>query len=70
MTRSQPISPMIPRPVLLFHHDPLHSDEFLDDFGATAKQAWQTLGRDATELELGMEGSELSVGPPVPAVHA
>ena len=58
------------RRLLLFHHDPLHSDEFLDDFGATAKQAWQTLGRDATELELGMEGSELSVGPPVPAVHA
>ena len=51
------------------HHDPLHSDEFLDDFCATAK-GWQNLGRDATELELGMEGSELSVGSPVSAVHA
>jgi ribonuclease BN (tRNA processing enzyme) len=58
------------RRVLLFHHDPLHSDEFLDGFGATARRAWQDLGRDATQLELGMEGAELSVGPPVPAVHA
>ena len=56
--------------MLLFHHDPLHSDEFLDEFCATAKQAWQDLGRDATELELGMEGAGLSIGPPVPAVHA
>ena len=51
------------RRLLLFHHDPLHSDEFLDDFGATAKQAWQNLGRDATELELGMEGPSLGWGP-------
>ena len=58
------------RRVLLFHHDPLHSDEFLDELCATAKQAWQDLGRDATELELGMEGAGLSIGPPVPAVHA
>jgi phosphoribosyl 1,2-cyclic phosphodiesterase len=58
------------RRLLLFHHDPLHSDEFLDEFRATAKQAWQRLGRDATELELGIEGSELSVGAPVQAVHA
>jgi ribonuclease BN (tRNA processing enzyme) len=58
------------RRLLLFHHDPLHSDEFLDEFRATAKQAWRRLGRDATELELGVEGGELSVGAPVPAVHA
>jgi phosphoribosyl 1,2-cyclic phosphodiesterase len=58
------------RRLLLFHHDPLHSDEFLDEFTATAKQAWQALGRDATELEAGMEGAELRVAPPVPAVHA
>jgi hypothetical protein len=58
------------RRLLLFHHDPLHSDEFLDEFSATAKQAWQRLGRDATELELGIEGGELSVGEAVPAVHA
>jgi phosphoribosyl 1,2-cyclic phosphodiesterase len=59
--------------LLLFHHDPLHSDEFLDDFCATAKQAWQALGRDATELDLGMEGAELEIAPRtavVPPVHA
>ena len=61
------------RRLLLFHHDPLHSDEFLDDFCGSAKGAWQALGRDATELELGMEGAELEVAPQavaVPAVHA
>jgi phosphoribosyl 1,2-cyclic phosphodiesterase len=58
------------RRLLLFHHDPLHSDEFLDEFCATARRGWQRLGRDATELELGIEGGELSVGAPVPAVHA
>jgi phosphoribosyl 1,2-cyclic phosphodiesterase len=58
------------RRLLLFHHDPLHSDEFLDEFSATAKRAWQGLGREASELELGIEGGELSVGEPVPAVHA
>ncbi len=56
--------------LLLFHHDPLHSDEFLDDLGATAKRAWQGLGRGATELELGREGGEFAVGPAVQAVHA
>ncbi|MCD6015009.1 MAG: hypothetical protein K0R88_1093 [Solirubrobacterales bacterium] len=56
--------------LLLFHHDPLHSDEFLDDLGATAKRAWQGLRRDATELELGQEGGEFAVGPAVQAVHA
>jgi phosphoribosyl 1,2-cyclic phosphodiesterase len=59
--------------LLLFHHDPLHSDEFLDEFCAAAKQTWQALGRDATELELGMEGAELEIAPRtavVPPVHA
>ena len=49
------------RRLLLFHHDPLHSDEFLDEFCADARGAWEGLGRDATELEMGMEGGELEV---------
>jgi phosphoribosyl 1,2-cyclic phosphodiesterase len=48
--------------LLLFHHDPLHSDEFLDGFCANARRKWQELGFDATQLDLGMEGAELEVG--------
>ena len=57
--------------LMMFHHDPLHSDEYLDQLGATARAAWTELGGDATQLELGMEGAELDVGPAaVPPVHA
>ena len=49
------------RRLLLFHHDPLHSDEFLDEFCSHARTAWERLGGDATELEMGMEGGELEV---------
>ena len=57
---------------MLFHHDPLHSDEYLDGLGVTARTAWGELGGDAAQLELGMEGTELEVGPgaTVPPVHA
>jgi phosphoribosyl 1,2-cyclic phosphodiesterase len=55
---------------LLFHHDPLHSDEFLDDLRATARAQWQARGFDATQLDFGMEGAELEVGRAVQAVHA
>jgi len=50
------------RRLLLFHHDPLHSDEFLDRFGATARRAWSELGGAEAEIVLAMEGAELSVG--------
>ena len=57
--------------LMMFHHDPLHSDEYLDQLGATARAAWTELGGDATQLELGMEGAELDVAPAaVPPVHA
>ena len=49
------------RRLLLFHHDPLHSDEFLDRFAGTAKRAWSELGGVAAELELAMEGAELEI---------
>ena len=57
---------------MLFHHDPLHSDEFLDGLGATARAAWAELGGDPTELEMGMEGTELEVtsSAPVSPAHA
>ena len=56
--------------LLLFHHDPLHSDEFLDDFCTTARRGWEQRGFDPAQLELGMEGAELEVGEAVVPVHA
>lgn len=58
------------RRLLLFHHDPLHSDEFLDDLFVTARQRWEALGGDADALAMGIEGNELTVGQDVQAVHA
>jgi phosphoribosyl 1,2-cyclic phosphodiesterase len=51
------------RRLLLFHHDPLHADDFLDDFHATARRRWGELGGDPALLEMGMEGGELEVAP-------
>jgi phosphoribosyl 1,2-cyclic phosphodiesterase len=49
------------RRILLFHHDPLHSDHFLDDFHAEARRRWSELGGDPAQLEMGMEGGEVEV---------
>jgi phosphoribosyl 1,2-cyclic phosphodiesterase len=57
------------RRVLLFHHDPLHSDEFLDDLHATARGRWAELGGDPEEIRMGAEGTEIEV-PGGTAVHA
>jgi phosphoribosyl 1,2-cyclic phosphodiesterase len=45
--------------LLLFHHDPLHSDEFLDALGADVALRWQELGGDADGVELAIERREL-----------
>jgi hypothetical protein len=47
--------------VLLFHHDPLHSDDFLDGFSAQIAERWQELGGTADQVELAKERSEVSV---------
>jgi ribonuclease BN (tRNA processing enzyme) len=47
--------------VLLFHHDPLHSDEFLDRFTTAARRTWSELGGVESDLELAMEGAELEL---------
>jgi phosphoribosyl 1,2-cyclic phosphodiesterase len=49
------------RRLMMFHHDPLHSDEFLDELGSTARSAWREQGGDPAQLELGMESAELEV---------
>jgi phosphoribosyl 1,2-cyclic phosphodiesterase len=44
--------------LLLFHHDPLHSDEDLDAFEERAHELWQG---DGTPPELAFEGMELRI---------
>jgi hypothetical protein len=58
--------------LLMFHHDPLHSDEFLDDLGSAARTEWAQAGGDPGQLELAAEGAEIDVGATaaVPTVHA
>ena len=47
--------------VLLFHHDPLHSDDFLDSFGDQANAGWEQLGGDVSMVELAAERRELVI---------
>ena len=47
--------------LMLFHHDPLHSDAFLDSFADTAAQRWEQLGGDPQKLELAAERSAAEV---------
>jgi phosphoribosyl 1,2-cyclic phosphodiesterase len=58
------------RNLLLFHHDPLHSDEFLDDFHGSARTRWTMLGGAAEDVAMGMEGGELQIGSAVEPAHA
>jgi ribonuclease BN (tRNA processing enzyme) len=60
------------RQLLLFHHDPLHSDDFLDELHQAARRRWGELGGDPGLVEMGMEGGDTEVTParapaPVPA---
>ena len=48
--------------LLLFHHDPLHSDEFLDRFAADAAERWAGMGGAPGGIELAAERQELLVG--------
>src|SRR5437764_10170380 len=51
------------RRVLLFHHDPLHTDEFLDRFAEEACARWQSLGGDTRQIELARERREIALEP-------
>jgi phosphoribosyl 1,2-cyclic phosphodiesterase len=48
--------------VLLFHHDPLHTDMFLDSLGHDVAARWQELGGDEHQVELAQERKEIRVG--------
>jgi len=47
--------------LLLFHHDPMHSDDFLDTFYGSALEGWAELGGDPVALELATERREIEL---------
>ena len=49
--------------LLLFHHDPLHTDEFLDGFAEEVAARWADLGRAPAQVELAAERRELAIEP-------
>ena len=49
--------------LLLFHHDPMHSDEFIDRLAADAYERWTDLGGRVDGIEFAAERRELSVHP-------
>jgi ribonuclease BN (tRNA processing enzyme) len=55
---------------VLFHHDPLHSDERLDLLGSEAGERWAALGGAAGAVELGREGAEYELSAPAPSRSA
>jgi phosphoribosyl 1,2-cyclic phosphodiesterase len=52
--------------LMLFHHDPLHTDPVLDRFHASARELWGADGADRESLLMGTEGTETTVGPSPP----
>ena len=49
------------RRVLLFHHDPSHTDDALDAMLAVARSEWAELGGDPDQIEMTSERLELEV---------
>ncbi len=49
---------------MLFHHDPLHSDDFLDRFHETAEERWTDLGGPNGAIEMAAETQEIEVEAP------
>jgi ribonuclease BN (tRNA processing enzyme) len=47
--------------LLLFHHDPLHSDDFLDALSGEVAARWQDLGGQREQVELATERQEMVV---------
>jgi phosphoribosyl 1,2-cyclic phosphodiesterase len=51
------------RRLVVFHHDPLHSDDFLDVLQDRAIEQWTGFGGDPADLEFAAERRELSIEP-------
>ncbi|HUO73597.1 MAG TPA: MBL fold metallo-hydrolase [Solirubrobacteraceae bacterium] len=52
--------------LLLFHHDPLHSDAFLDAFRAEIAVLWERLGGAPDRVELAAERTEILIADRTP----
>ena len=46
---------------LMFHHDPLHSDDFLDGLYREARDRWRILGGEPAGLEMAAERAEIDL---------
>jgi phosphoribosyl 1,2-cyclic phosphodiesterase len=51
------------RRTVLFHHDPLHTDDWLDAHAARAAAAWEARGGEPGAIELAREGVSYEVDP-------
>jgi phosphoribosyl 1,2-cyclic phosphodiesterase len=56
------------RRLALFHHDPLHADDFLDGLYGQARERFAAAGGSEGGIEMAIEGAPLEV--PVPAAAA
>ena len=52
---------------LLFHHDPMHSDDTLDAMDRDAREAWVEMGGHPSSIEVAPERSEYDLPAEVPA---
>jgi phosphoribosyl 1,2-cyclic phosphodiesterase len=52
--------------LLLFHHDPLHADDFLDILAGDVVTRWEELGGRPDQVELATERREIEVPPSTP----
>jgi phosphoribosyl 1,2-cyclic phosphodiesterase len=52
--------------LLLFHHDPLHSDDFLDSLCGEVTSRWEHLGGRPEQVELATERRELVIAERAP----
>ncbi|MGI9019924.1 MAG: MBL fold metallo-hydrolase [Solirubrobacterales bacterium] len=48
--------------VMLFHHDPLHDDEFLDRLSVVATERFTEGGGSGAAISMAMEGTEIELG--------
>jgi ribonuclease BN (tRNA processing enzyme) len=52
---------------LLFHHDPMHSDEQLDELAEDAERRWQEVGGEPGAISLAVERTEHELPARAPA---
>jgi phosphoribosyl 1,2-cyclic phosphodiesterase len=58
------------RKLLAFHHDPLHSDDVLDEIADEAQLRWSALGGSTAGVELATESTEIEIEAEAPASAA